>query len=201
MLHSRNRNASNLLKPTYQVDTKPLDSTTILAPNVNHPQDTSEDMNSSLATADRTDCTLPPSEWQVEMARHRTEMETWTEPFRKRRKQGGSHPIHDFLFVYYRLQPSKLKQWHPGIDRKLLIASATPLPAWFQQTRYSRVPNQSASTRSNHPEILFCDPTKISAAEKIRLAFILDLLSSTQLRKPNFFLLWNARMGDGLPRS
>lgn len=120
------------------------------------------------------------------MARHRSEMEAWTEPFRKRRKLGGSHPIHDFLFVYYRLPPSKLKQWHPGVEQNLLVTHSTPLPAWFHHGRYSRVPNQASETRSSYPEILFCDPAKISATEKERLEFILDMIGNTQHRKPNF---------------
>jgi hypothetical protein len=35
-------------------------------------------------------------------------------PYLERRRHGRSHPVEDFLFVYYANSPGKLRRWHPG---------------------------------------------------------------------------------------
>lgn len=43
------------------------------------------------------------------------------DPFLKRRGLSAKHPVHDFLFIYYTFSPTKLKQWVPSLDQKILI--------------------------------------------------------------------------------
>lgn len=67
---------------------------------------------------------LPFAEWQRRSTSHRERAREWTEPFRRRRLRRVTHPVYDFLFVYYRLSPAKLEQWHPGIGIALELSES-----------------------------------------------------------------------------
>lgn len=135
---------------------------------------------------DFLDNAISPALWQAEADRHRIEIESWTDPFCERRRLGRVHPIQDFLFVYYRYSPAKLKRWHPGFDRPLLVDSETPIPSWITPQRYTWIDNDHGQSNSGFSKRIVCDIAKISSAERERLNFILDLLEQTQRRKPNF---------------
>jgi hypothetical protein len=47
-------------------------------------------------------------------ARHRARLAPYVEPHLARRRAGVAHPVHDFLFTYYRFSPAKLLDWQPG---------------------------------------------------------------------------------------
>ena len=109
-------------------------------------------------------------------------MQRWTVPFRERRKAGASHPVHDFLFVYYQYSPAKLEQWHPGIG-VILEQAASPSVSehWFPDAYYS-------STGPQHQD-RFCDPSKIDDKTVSRLKWTVELLQRTSEHRPNFSCL------------
>ena len=53
---------------------------------------------------------------------HAARLAPYVEPHLARRRDGITHPVHDFLFTYYSFSPSKLVTWEPGWP-----ASGTPL--------------------------------------------------------------------------
>ena len=48
------------------------------------------------------------------VAAHRARLAPYVEPHLERRRFGGHHPVHDFLFTYYSFSPAKLLDWQPG---------------------------------------------------------------------------------------
>lgn len=52
--------------------------------------------------------------WRKAESAHEQVVDELTAKFLRRRRLGQSHPVEDFLFVYYRLRPAKLRRWHPG---------------------------------------------------------------------------------------
>ena len=47
-------------------------------------------------------------------AEHRARLAPYVEPHLARRRDGETHPVHDFLFTYYSFSPAKLLDWQPG---------------------------------------------------------------------------------------
>ncbi|WP_238343007.1 3-methyladenine DNA glycosylase [Nocardioides cynanchi] len=45
---------------------------------------------------------------------HRARLAPYVEPHLARRSAGVEHPVHDFLFTYYRFPPTRLLDWQPG---------------------------------------------------------------------------------------
>lgn len=120
---------------------------------------------------------LSVSDWSGRVEAYQREMATWVDSFRERRKLGQVHPVHDFLFVYYRLPPARLGQWHPGIGHALEWTDTRP--TWLAEKYYSVVEFEQARW-------LICDPQKLDEKTRQRLAFVLDLLQQTQDRRPSF---------------
>jgi hypothetical protein len=115
---------------------------------------------------------LPQPEWEKRMATHRARAEEWTEPYRSRRAAGKIHPIHDFLFIYYRFPPSLLERWHPGPD---VLLEADTQPEVFSQGFY---------TLSDKG--LFLDSSKIKPKACQRLVFINELCRNVASRPSQF---------------
>lgn len=59
-------------------------------------------------------------------------MFAWTGPHQARAARGEKHPVHDFLFEYYRFRPSWLRRWHPGPDIVLQGKSAREFLRWSE---------------------------------------------------------------------
>lgn len=78
---------------------------------------------------------LSEETWREKRERHIQAVSPFTEGFRERRGRAESHPIYDFLFVYYAYSSSKLEQWHPGFEYSLTFASE-PLSEWQKQAPY-----------------------------------------------------------------
>lgn len=57
--------------------------------------------------------------WRAAAVVHEHVVDEFTADFLKRRRLGQAHPVEDFLFVYYRLRPAKLRRWHPGAGVRL----------------------------------------------------------------------------------
>jgi len=81
------------------------------------------------------------------------------------------HPVHDFLFVYYRYSPTRLEQWHPGLG----VPLEAHQPYWFSPKQYEFSGNQ-----------IRCDRGRMTDEQIARLAWIRDLLRSTAKRRGNF---------------
>ena len=45
---------------------------------------------------------------------HRDRLRPYVDPHLARRETGIKHPVHDFLFEYYRFRPAQLLRWTPG---------------------------------------------------------------------------------------
>lgn len=70
---------------------------------------------------------LVPEEWRELQAFHAERASTWVEPHLERRRHGEKHPVWDFLFDYYRLRPTHLTRWHPGVGVVLEAAADDPI--------------------------------------------------------------------------
>lgn len=65
---------------------------------------------------------LEEADWRDRAAAHEQAADELTAGRRARARVGESHPVEDFLFVYYRLRPRELRRWHPGVGVGLLGA-------------------------------------------------------------------------------
>ena len=117
---------------------------------------------------------LTRDDWQAQASDYYRFASEWTVPFRERRRIGGSHPVHDFLFVYYQYSPAKFEKWHPGCGTELESEDL----AGFDDSRYSVCNGR-----------LFCDPRKITGRESEQMRWIVELLKRTAQRPGNFSCL------------
>ena len=120
---------------------------------------------------------LPEPEWTERAAAHRARAERHTLPARKRRDHGVSHPVEDFLLQYYPYPLALLENWQPGIGVALEVSGGVDAPALlaFPERYYSREAGR-----------ITADPARLNAKERERLTWIVDLLSATADRPPNF---------------
>ena len=115
---------------------------------------------------------LPLDAWQQAVQAHRHRAEKWTLPYRDRRTKGKLHPVHDFLFIYYRFAPAQLEHWHPPLGVHLKTKEAL---SSYSEKYYLHDGNA-----------LFQDPEKIDAKARKRLQWSLDLCRSVERRPPQF---------------
>ncbi|NNF28047.1 MAG: 3-methyladenine DNA glycosylase, partial [Gemmatimonadetes bacterium] len=88
---------------------------------------------------------------------------------RRRRARGQPHPVHDFLFDYYRYSTAKLLEWHP------------PIGVFIEDSEAARSRFQTPCYR-NHEGRVRRDPATLEPKERGRLSWTLDLLRSTASR-------------------
>ncbi len=74
--------------------------------------------------------TLSLEDWQAREAAHEARVDALTAGHRTRRAEGRSHPVEDFLFVYYHHSPGRLRRWHPGPGVVLEGAAGMPRAGW-----------------------------------------------------------------------
>lgn len=117
---------------------------------------------------------LSKSDWQARAKSHREAICRWTKPYRIRRRARQSHPVQDFLFVYYRYSSKKLETWHPGAGVRL--EGAADHRRQFPDQAYRRVDGND----------LVCDSKMMSLKLQTSLRWIVDLLKRTQQNRPNF---------------
>jgi len=120
---------------------------------------------------------LAKSDWQALAKSHRDEICGWTIPYRVRRRARQSHPVQDFLFVYYRYSSKKLETWHPGAGVRL--QGAADHQRQFSNDAYRLIDQAD----------LVCDPKLMSSKLQTSLGWIADLLKRTQQNRPNFSCL------------
>lgn len=78
---------------------------------------------------------LSQEEWTLRANMHRMLVSPIADPFLQRRGLGQKHPVHDFLFTYYRFSPTKLKQWVPSFEEALSLEKTLPSEFseyWFE---------------------------------------------------------------------
>lgn len=119
---------------------------------------------------------LSKSDWQALARSHRDAICRWTKPYRVRRRARQSHPVQDFLFVYYRYSSKKLETWHPGAGVRL--KGGADHRRQFSDQAYRQIDHD-----------LVCDPQLMSPKLRTSLGWIVDLLRRTQKNRPNFSCL------------
>ena len=120
--------------------------------------------------------TFTQSQWQHRAQAYFADVSQWTVPFRNRRPNGESHPVDDFLFVYYRYSTGKLEQWHPGANVRLHCPAG--VPNHFSDKHYR-----------TDGEYVLCDPALLDDKSRRRLEWTVDMLRQTESRKGNFSCL------------
>lgn len=63
---------------------------------------------------------LTEADWTARREQHRANVDALLAGHLRRRAAGESHPVHDFLFTYYKHRPAQLRRWHPGYGVVLL---------------------------------------------------------------------------------
>jgi hypothetical protein len=110
--------------------------------------------------------------WEPIAQEHRKKAEKWTIPYRSRRAAGGMHPIHDFLFIYFRFAPALLESWHPGLG--VDFEATTEMPG-FSEKYYTKTGAK-----------VFVDTSKLDTKTRKRLQWSLDLCRATRNRPAQF---------------
>ncbi|HVT74127.1 MAG TPA: 3-methyladenine DNA glycosylase [Lacunisphaera sp.] len=115
---------------------------------------------------------LPEAEWHARRRAHEERVLAWTAPHQARAARGEKHPVHDFLFEYYRYRPAWLRRWHPGPDVVLLGDSAR---------EYLRWPEYQATAGGVGLNCAALEPRRRES-----LAWVVGLLRATAERPPAF---------------
>jgi hypothetical protein len=119
---------------------------------------------------------VPQSQWQQRAQNYLNDVSHWTVPFRKRRRKGNSHPVDDFLFVYYRYSSGQLEHWHPGANVRLHCPGG--VPNHFSEKHYQ-----------TDGDVVYAVPALMDDKSKRRLQWTVDMLRKTEARKGNFSCL------------
>ncbi|MGF1450845.1 MAG: 3-methyladenine DNA glycosylase [Opitutales bacterium] len=115
---------------------------------------------------------LPESEWRARLDAHRERVEPEAIAFQKRRARGETHPVWDFLFVYYGTNRRTLTDWRPPVGA-VLGGDASCV---FGETFPKR----------ETPEGLMLDIGLLDAGDLRRLRFVDSLLAAAQQRRAFF---------------
>ena len=137
-----------------------------------------------MADAGVLERVLQPADWAARAASHQKRADALTAAHRDRAGRGQAHPVWDFLFTYYSLQPRRLRVWHPGfgvtlagpqadgyLDRAGYVATADGVTAGVEYLR----------------------------ARQSTVRFIADLLRSTSERVPQLGPRGGARVRSPSP--
>ncbi|HVZ66031.1 MAG TPA: 3-methyladenine DNA glycosylase [Lacunisphaera sp.] len=115
---------------------------------------------------------LPEADWHARRRAHDARVRSWVSPHQARAARGEKHPVHDFLFEYYRYRPSWLRRWHPGPDVVLQGESAR---------EYLRWPEYRATADGVALNCAALEPRRRES-----LAWVVGLLRATAERPPMF---------------
>ena len=116
---------------------------------------------------------LTTTDWQARSLAHLERAQRWTLPHKERRSRHEAHPVHDFLFQYYRYSPGKIETWHPAPTESL-------------------VESPDSRERFGPPEyrvadgVIRRDPHALSVEGRDQLSMVVNVLSATQSRPANF---------------
>ncbi len=115
---------------------------------------------------------LSEAAWRERQQAHDRRVAAWTAPHQARAMRGKKHPVHDFLFEYYRFRPSWLRRWHPGPDVLLEGDGAREFLRW---------PEYHLVTGG-----VTLNPAALEPRRRESLAWILALLRAVAERPPQF---------------
>lgn len=110
--------------------------------------------------------------WRAQEAEHVATVEQLTEGHLQRRRTGRTHPVEDFLFVYYRHRPGQMRRWHPGPEVLLRGDDPAGRGSW---------PYYAATSEGTH-----LDLEAFLAARGDAVRTIHDLLTATAARPAQF---------------
>lgn len=114
--------------------------------------------------------------WVDRAKKHTALVSPWADAFLKRREISHTHPIHDFLFVYYNCSPLKLKQWIPSFKEALVVApDFRETYSWF---------NEYWFRHENH--LLYLNKERIQENILGLARFIAELCRNILNRQPRF---------------
>lgn len=116
---------------------------------------------------------LPTAEWQARAQAHVERVRRWTDPRRERRARGASHPVYDFLFQYYSYSAGRLETWHPNPHESLVDSPEA-------RERFTAPMYRAADG------VIVRDVHAMSASQRASLDQVLEVLSATRDRAPNF---------------
>lgn len=111
---------------------------------------------------------LAEQDWRARQTAHRERVQQWTEPHRRRQRDGRKHPVHDFLWTYYSFRPARLERWQPGLGVALEDGSE-----FLERTGFSQCPDGVA-----------LDPTALTPKRLDTAQFVRRLLSTTAQHAP-----------------
>ncbi|MEE2034370.1 3-methyladenine DNA glycosylase [Rhodococcus chondri] len=114
---------------------------------------------------------LAEEDWTARRARHRADVEALLDGHLRRRAAGEKHPVHDFLFTYYKHRPTQLRRWHPGYGVVLVGDTARDQ---LRQPGYERVEVNGAVGVTVSPATL---SQRLGTVE-----FVASLLAATAAR-------------------
>jgi len=115
---------------------------------------------------------LAEADWLERKRAHEARVQEWIGPHHERRGRGEKHPVHDFLFEYYRFRPSWLQRWHPGPDVILQGPTARDFLRWPEY--------QEVETG------VMLNPAALEPRRRESLVWMTNLLRLTAERPPQF---------------
>ena len=115
---------------------------------------------------------IDEGQWKMQRRRHVQRLAPIVNAHRKRVLKGEKHPVIDFLFEYYHFKPSKLLDWSPGVG---LILSGDQASDYLAKKQFCKSKFG-----------VFVNPALFPENRLIGLEWVINLLESTQQRKPVF---------------
>jgi hypothetical protein len=115
---------------------------------------------------------VPEPRWRALERAHVDRVDAATAGHRRRRVDGRTHPVEDFLFRYYGHTPAQLRRWHPGPGVRLEGATGDARAGW----RHHRVVGDGVEL----------DVTSFLAARGRTVDFVHGLLTATLSRPARF---------------
>lgn len=110
-------------------------------------------------------------QWRAAEDAHARAVDDLTGDHLERRRTGRTHPVEDFLFVYYRHRPGQLRRWHPGPGVKLLGDDLAGRGSWTYYT--------------HDADGVFLDVDAYLGRRGEAVRFVHDLLEATAGRAPH----------------
>ena len=146
---------------------------------------------------------LDGSLWRAYAKEHERRSGRFADPFTSRRERGQAHPVEDFLFTYYTLKPGQFKRWHPGAGVILLDAAERANWKFYRAATEDELLSAGLSPDDAHTHAERGDAVRVDVPQFVdkrgtALTFTREILSNTADKKAFFWMLWHARMGDGV---
>ncbi len=117
---------------------------------------------------------ISQQDWLKKAESHRELVKPMADAFLHRRGLGKKHPVYDFLFIYYRFSPTKLKKWVPSFEEILEVEGKDDL-SYFNEYWFELLNNT-----------LRLNPLRLQGQALASVAFIEGLCHAILERPPRF---------------